>query len=138
MKVSDLMSTKCVAVYGGDSIQKISEEMAKNNRGLVVVLNNMDDRKVVGVVSNKDIINKVISKKRDPETVFATDIMSKECVAISPDKPTIDAIMLMRKHNIKRVIVIEDELLQGIISSHDLLDEMVKYKKQLLDMAIDF
>jgi CBS domain-containing protein len=45
---------------------------------------------------------------------------------------------LMRKHGIKRILVIENGILQGIISSNDIIDGMIKYKKQLLDMAIEF
>ncbi|MBR9699984.1 CBS domain-containing protein [Candidatus Woesearchaeota archaeon] len=138
MKVSGLMSKELCTVYAGDTAQKATEEMAKHNRGLLAVYNDIKDKEVIGVLSNKDIINKIIAKKISPETVFVKDIMTKGVISLSPDKTTSDAMALMREHQIKRILVIENSVLQGIISSNDILEGMVKYKKELLDMAIDF
>ena len=135
MKVSELMGKEVIVVYPGDSVQKVCAEMGKHNHGLAVVLNNIHEKKVVGIVSNKDIINKLISKKISPKTKVVSDIMNKKVISLSSDKLTSEAML---KQGIKRIIVIDNGSLQGIISSNDILIEMAKRKKQLLDMAIDF
>lgn len=138
MKVSELMGKEVIVVYPGDSVQKVCAEMGKHNHGLAVVLNNIHEKKVVGIVSNKDIINKLISKKISPKTKVVSDIMNKKVISLSSDKLTSEAMLIMIKQGIKRIIVIDNGSLQGIISSNDILIEMAKRKKQLLDMAIDF
>ncbi len=138
MKVTELMNPHPVTVYGGDSVQKAAELMAQTGRGLLVVIDNIGDRKVIGVLSNKDIINKVIAKKISPTNRLVSEVMNREVVSIIPEAATSDAMALMRKHGIKRILVIENGILQGIISSNDIIDGMIKYKKQLLDMAIEF
>ena len=137
MLVKDLMSKNVIIVYGGDTIQKVSEEMAKHNHGIVAVFNDNKNREVIGVVSNKDIINKVISKKISPENMRASDIMSKP-ISINSDKTTSEAMIIIRKYDIKRILVIDQNTLQGIISSQDLVNGMIRYKKELLDLALDF
>lgn len=138
MKVSDLMNTEPVVVYGGDTVQTAAEEMAKYKRGMVIVLNNVQDKKVVGVLSNKDIIEKVIAKKKPPVQFFVSDIMAKKVISITSDKNTTEAMGLMRKNNIKRIVVIDNGALKGVISSNDILESILKKKKELLDLAIDF
>ncbi len=138
MDVKDLMNKDTVAVFGGDTVQKAAEEMGKYNRGLVVVFDTIENKKVIGVVSNKDIINKVIAKGISPKKVFIREVMNKNPVSVKPTDHSSKAMGLMRDKGIKRVIVLENGALQGIISSNDILDAMVKYKKQLLEMAIDF
>jgi CBS domain-containing protein len=82
MKVTELMNPHPVTVYGGDSVQKAAELMAQTGRGLLVVIDNIGDRKVIGVLSNKDIINKVIAKKISPTNRLVSEVMNREVVSI--------------------------------------------------------
>jgi CBS domain-containing protein len=138
MKVRELMNDQPLYVFSGDTIQKASEEMAEHHRGLVVVFDSIDTKNVIGVLSNKDIVEKVISVKKSPSSVFVRGVMRENPIACSPDDNTSKAMELMRKHNIKRIVVIQNDSLVGIISSNDILDAMIRYKKELLDLAIDF
>ena len=138
MKVSELMGKDLVIVYGGDTAKKVADVMARHNHGLATVFDNINDKNIVGVVADTDIIKKVIAKGLSCEDVFVSDIMVKGVKSIAPDETTSAAMAKMIDENIKRLIVIENGVLQGIISSNDILRGMVKYKKELLDMAIDF
>jgi len=138
MKVSELMNKDLVVSFGGDTVQKAAEDMAKYHRGLLPVFNNEEEKKVIGVLSNKDIIEKVIAKGKSPNKIFVSDIMMKNVISLTPDDETSKAMSLMRKYGVKRILVINNDVLQGIISSNDILDGMIRYKKKLLEMAIDF
>ena len=138
MDIKELINTEIVVAHEGDTVQRACNLMADHNKGFLPVLNNTIERKVVGVISNKDIINKVVATGQDSQKLVVSDIMAKEPVVVSSEASTSDAMFLMRKHNIKRVLVVDNGVLQGIISSNDILDGMLKYKKQLLDMAMDF
>ena len=132
------MGKEIVAVYSGDTVQKVCNEMGKYGHGIAVILNNIHEKKVMGVLSNKDVINKVISKKKSLENTRVSDIMVKKVISIRSDKLSSEAMILMIKHKIKRLVVIDNGVVQGILSSNDLLQGMAKYKKQMLDIAIDF
>jgi CBS domain-containing protein len=138
MQISELMYTDPITVFGGDTIQHTADLMAKSNHGIAVVLNNIEDKKVIGVISNKDIINKVIAKKQSPETVFVSQVMIKNVLSLSPNETTSKAMYLMSKNNVKRIVVVEKDVLQGVISATEIVKGMLKYKKELLDLAIDF
>jgi len=138
MDVKELITTKPTTTFGGSTVQEAANLMAKENKGLLPVLENEETRKVIGVLSNTDIIDKVIAKELSPKNVFVHEIMIKEPISIKPGATTSDAMFLMRKHNIKRILVIENNQLQGIISANDILNAMIKYKKKLLDLSLEF
>ena len=138
MKVSELMGKDLVIVYGGDTAKKAAEMMAKHNHGLATVFDNIHDKNIIGVVADKDIIRKVIAKGLSCDGTFVSDIMEKDVKSISPDETTSAAMTMMINENIKRLIVVGNGTLQGILSSNDIIHGMVKYKKELLDLAIDF
>jgi CBS domain-containing protein len=138
MKVSELMDKEPVIVFGGNTVKQASEKMAEKGHGLAVVLDNIQDRNVIGVITDKDIVGRVIAKGLSYGTTMVSDVMVTDVVSISPEATTSDVMILMIDKGIKRVIVIENGVLQGIISSNYILQAMVKYKKALLDMAIDF
>jgi len=138
MKVKELMSTDIAVTHGGDTVQRAANLMAEYNKGLLPVLNNTVDRKVVGVITNKDVVNKVVAKKLAPNKVFVHEVMTDKPIWVGPEAPLSEAMILLRKENIKRVLVIERDILQGVLSSNDIVNAMIKHKKNLLDMAIDF
>ncbi len=138
MKVTELMTKECVTIYEGDTIEKAISVMAKEDRGMLVVLENALSKKVVGVVTNKDVINKVISKDEDPASVRVSEIMTDKVVSLPTTATSSDAMIKMDNENIKRVLILDDDILQGVISTHDVIAGMLKHKKELLDMALDF
>ena len=138
MIVKNLMNDEVIHIFSGNTVFEASQEMAKHKRGLLVVMDNDDDRNVVGVISDKDIVREIVSKKRNPQEVTIREVMSPKVIFISPMATLSEAMVLMRENKIKRLIVMEGKKLSGIISSNDILDGMITYKKKLLDLALDF
>lgn len=138
MKVKDLMTKVCDTISGNKNILEAAKMMMKKNRGMLVVVEEGGNDKVVGVISNRDIVNRVVAKKMSVEKTLVSDIMSKKVISVTPDETTSKAMFLMRDNGIKRLIVMEHGLLQGLISSTDIVHSMIRYKKKLLDMALDF
>ncbi|MBD3163996.1 CBS domain-containing protein [Candidatus Woesearchaeota archaeon] len=138
MKVAEIMNKEPALIYGGNTAQEAAEKMKLRNRGLLAVVNNEEERKVMGVLSNKDIINKVIAEKGSVSEIRVSDIMTREVIHVKPEAATSEAMSKIIKYGIKRVLVMENGVLQGIVSSTDIIDGMIKYKKELLDMAINF
>lgn len=97
--------------------------MENNRIGAVMVV---DKGRVVGMVTDRDLSIKVIGQEKDPKTTPIKDIMTSPVVTLSPKNTHEDAIKLMIETNIRRIPLIEDDRLVGIVTLDDLiLDEAV-------------
>lgn len=128
MQVKEFMQTDVKTVLLGTSIQEAIEKMAGNHIGSVIV--ETKDNKIEGIVTERDIMNFIAKKKSTKEKV--DKIMTKKVIAIEPETDLSEAIQLMTKYKIKKLIIIEDGLLVGIISTSDILKHLDEYSKELL------
>ena len=95
--------------------------------------------RVVGVVSQSDISDKVAAENRCPEWVRASEIMSTRLVTISPDKSLEECLDLMEKYSIYHLLVIADDgLYRGMISIQDLLKVIAFQNKARADSLEDY
>jgi len=119
LQVKDLMSKKVNIISGNASIVKAAKIMAKSRRGYVVVVK---DRKPVGILTDSDIIEKVVSKSRDPKKIKVKDMMSSPVIVTYPDTKVDEVSILMRKNLIKRLPVIDRKSgkIIGILTETDI------------------
>lgn len=137
--VRDLMSKKVNIVSENASIVKAAKVMAKSRRGYVVVVKK---GKPIGILTDSDIIEEVVSKNRDPARVKVKDIMSSPVIVTHPDTQITEASRLMRKNLIKRLPVVDPKKgkLVGILTETDIakstpefltiLEERIDAKKE--------
>lgn len=137
MQVKDLMTKDVVTANREMSVAKAAQIMAEKNVGLLVVLDTTEQN-VIGVMSDSDIISKVVARNLMSRQVMVNEIMNTEVIDISPEKTVSEAANMMRNHKIKRLPVIENNKLVGIISSTDIIRSIVEMKKALLNMALEF
>ena len=83
------------------------------------VLPVVQDERLVGVLTNRDIVERVVAEGRDPQSVHVGDIVSRELVTADPDQPLDEALRLMAHRHVRRVPVVEGERLVGILSQAD-------------------
>ncbi|MCF7862330.1 CBS domain-containing protein [Candidatus Woesearchaeota archaeon] len=134
MNVSDLMSRETVTIDSAETVKKAAQVMADNQKGFLPVMNKK--QRVIGVLSNTDIIDKVVSNNIDPESILVSDIMTYYVIKVGPETSATEAMELMRKHRIKRLVVMDNHDLIGVISTNDLLDAVLNHKKELMSMAL--
>jgi len=79
-----------------------------------------DDKKLKGMLTDRDIVVKCLAEDGDPRTTKARDLAEGKPVTIGADDDIEDALDLMKNHQIRRLPVIEDHLLVGIISQADI------------------
>jgi CBS domain-containing protein len=115
--VKELMSRKVNTIEENKSVYQAARIMAKERKGCVVVVKK---GKPVGIITDSDILEKVISKGKDPKKIKVKDIMSSPIITISPNENVAEAARLMRKNLIKRIPVVEKGKLVGIISDSDI------------------
>jgi len=116
--VREVMNSPVITADPNESIQRISQKMADSKAGSVVITEN--DRPI-GIVTDGDIVTKVVSKDSVPSSVKALEIMSKPLYTIESEKEITEAARAMRKHGIKRLGVSYKNGVVGIISISDIL-----------------
>ena len=126
--VRDTMS-KNVKTARPDSL--ISDVVAKMNKfriGSVVVV---QGRKPVGIITERDILRKVVELGLDPRTVKARDIMSAPILIINEEVSVEEAASIMTRNSIKKLPVVKNGNLVGIVTATDL----VKSTPKIIDLV---
>ena len=122
MKVRDLMSYPIATVRPEATVLEAVKRMAAEKKGSVLVAREGLLKEGLGIVTTSQIILKVFAEGLDPAVVVVTEIMTPgPLVTIDLDATTREAARLMREHNIRRLPVMKEGALVGIITSKDLL-----------------
>lgn len=117
MLVRQVMNKNVIIAKPDITVREASEVMSRFHVGSVVIV---DDGKITGILTERNILI-AVAQGKDPETTTAADIMTKSVVTTDPDKDIRDAIDLMIKHKIKKLPVIQEGKLVGIITASDII-----------------
>jgi CBS domain-containing protein len=120
-KVSDVMSGRPRAVTPQTPLTEVAELMEAEHVGSIPVV---EEDRLVGIVTDRDIVVRAIAKGKDPKGMPASAISSRELVTVHPDDDLSDALELMARHQVRRVAVTaENERLVGVVSQADVARE---------------
>ncbi len=117
MKVSEVMSKKVVRVGPATMLPEVAETMTRENIGVLPV---EEAGKLVGIVTDRDIVMRAVAKKSIDRPV--KDVMTSKPVTISPDASIDSAIQTMVGNKVRRLIVMNDGHVVGLVSLEDLLE----------------
>ncbi|OIO21828.1 hypothetical protein AUJ17_01455 [Candidatus Micrarchaeota archaeon CG1_02_47_40] len=119
IKVGDCMTVGVITLESGKTVHEAAALLKKTQVGSIIITNKS---KADGIVTERDIVYKVVSRGLDPKKTKVSQIMSSPLRVIDVSKPVEDAALAMKKHNVKRLPVIDKkERLVGIITESDLL-----------------
>lgn len=118
MKVFDAMTKGVICVPEYATITDAANIMRVNDIGDVCVCN--DNKKLVGIITDRDITTKVLTAGIDPNTALVSMFMSTDVATVSPDMSLEDCARFMAKTGVRRLPVAEDAELMGIISLDDM------------------
>jgi predicted transcriptional regulator len=107
-----------------DSAKTAANEMVKKKVGSLIVTDK--ENKPIGIVTETDFVRKVVASGVSSKMIQIEDIMSGKMLSIESDKDITDASEMMKNKNIKRLPVVENEKVVGIITSTDLVNAMAK------------
>jgi CBS domain-containing protein len=120
-QVRDLMTSEVVTVEPQTSIVDAARRMIQQEKGPLPVV---EGDRPVAMVTDRDIIARVVAEGRDPNSLTVHDIATHELVTIGPAQAVEEALRLMAEHQLDRILVVEGDRLVGIISEADIrLDE---------------
>lgn len=120
MSIGEICIRQVVIARATESISEASQLMRGHSAGTVVVT---EDRRPVGILTDRDIIIRVVAQGKDPRTTLIGDVMSAPVVTIKESAGVGDSIRLMRGRGIRRLPVIDkDGRLAGIVAIDDLIE----------------
>lgn len=123
-----IISKKVVTFRKDTKIRDIAKNMAQKGISCVVI---QEDKKPIGIVTERDLLKKVIVGNKSHESLLAIDVMSYPVVTVNEEVGIIAIAQLMKKKGIRRVVVTKNEKIHGIITQSDILEGMINKVKHL-------
>ncbi|MFH2020113.1 MAG: CBS domain-containing protein [archaeon] len=118
--VKNIMSSKVVNLAPDDSVQKAVEMMSQKNISAVVVI----QKGLVGIITERDLVTRVLAKKRDPVKTKIGEVMTSSPIIIEGNAPILKAAADMKKHHVRKLIVMKDDEVIGIVSQTDIINNL--------------
>lgn len=112
MKVRELMTAEPVSCGPDDPCAQAATLMKQEDCGSIPVVR---DGKLVGIVTDRDIVVRAVAAGKDPKSTAVSEIMSADPVTISPDEDAAEAARMMADRQVRRLPVVEDGRLIGIV-----------------------
>lgn len=119
LSVRDVMTVDVKTAPPDTTVSDILRIMVENNIGSVVIVG--PRREVLGIVTERDLIRKVLLKGLNPRETKAEEIMSKPVVTIEPDASIQEAANLMKEKGVGHLPVVENGRVVGIIAEGDII-----------------
>ena len=130
VKICDAMTKKPVNVSPEMKITEIAQMMNKEHVGSMLVVK---DNKLQGIITEQDIVRKMVAQDLKPGNTKASDIMHTDIISISPEEDIYEALVIMKKENIRHLPVMDEEKMIGFLTIKDIL----KIEPQLFEIMVE-
>jgi len=127
MLVKEAMNKGVKTIRPSDTVKNAAQIMNENRIGSLVVVSGTGE--VVGIITERDILTDIVAESKNAEDVKIEEIMTKNIITISPEKSLEDAADVMTENKIKKLPVVENGKLIGIITATDL----ISYENKLIE-----
>jgi CBS domain-containing protein len=118
--VKDAMTSEVKTATPSLSLTDAAKLMKQEDVGSVPVV---DGERLIGMLTDRDIVVRGIADGSDPHAVKAGDIASRDIVTVRPDDDLDEALRLMAQHQVRRLPVVEDGHLVGVVAQADVAHE---------------
>src|SRR5213593_226841 len=124
-RVRDAMTPSVTTASPTQSLAEAAEMMKRDDVGSIPVV---DDDRLVGIVTDRDIVVRAVAERRDPQAMLINEVASRELVTVDPEQDLDEALALMAQHQVRRLPVVEEGRLVGMLAQADVAFE-AKEKK---------
>ncbi|MEN3612698.1 CBS domain-containing protein [Plantactinospora sp. ZYX-F-223] len=131
--VGEFMTTRLVTMDGGDTLTAAAQEMRDSAIGDVIVTNGDN---VIGIVTDRDITVRGVAEQLNPSSATLSQILTQDVVTVTQYDDAVAAADLMRTYGVRRLPVVEDGRLIGLVSLGDLAVER-EPQSVLADISAD-
>ncbi|HVD49729.1 MAG TPA: CBS domain-containing protein, partial [Gaiellaceae bacterium] len=119
-KISELMTPNPCAIEADKPVAHAAKMMKEENVGLAPVV---EGDRLVGTLTDRDIVTRVVAEGKDPQTVPVREVASTDVVTIDPQQDLDEALRLMASNQVRRLLVEEDGRLVGVVAQADIARE---------------
>ena len=114
--VRDAMTPGVRAAAVTESLADAAQRMKDEDVGSLPVV---EDDRLVGIVTDRDIVVRAVAERVDPQSVKVGDVASRELVVVEPEQDLDEALALMARHQVRRLPVVEEGRLVGMLAQAD-------------------
>ena len=118
MKLREIMSQTVVSIHPEESVAVAARTLERHNIGALPVCDGVG--RLCGVVTDRDLVTRCVASGRSPEQTKVREIMTGRVITATGDMDSAEAARLMGRQQIRRLPVVENGLLQGMVSLGDL------------------
>jgi len=129
--IREVMRSNPTTIDVGETVARAAQAMCRDEVGSCIVLQN---NLPIGIITEEDINCKVVAKDLKPGNVRVSDAMSTPLITIGADKMVGDAAHMMVKHRVRRLPVVENQLVIGIVTVRDILTVAAEINELLADL----
>jgi CBS domain-containing protein len=133
MELKDIMVKNVVTAEADESVKEAAKRMNLYGIGCLIVV---DKGKVVGILTERDILIKVVEASKNAGKTKVSEIMSTKLVVGSPDMDVVDAARMMLQKKIKKLPVVTDSKLVGLVTFTDIV-RTVRMEPEMLNVIKD-
>jgi len=127
-KVSEIMSKGVASLESKETAATASKKMIEGGFGCLLVTRK---GRVVGIVTERDLVRKVLAENGNPDKIKLEEIMSQPVIIVSPSLDVGYASKLMSEKRIRRLPVMDGDMLVGIMTTTDIARYLAKTKNHL-------
>jgi CBS domain-containing protein len=132
--IDGIMKTELVTAGPNDSVRDVAAQMDRNGAGAVLVVEGAgDDSKLLGLFSERDLLQRVVVPGLDPDATGVGSVMTCDPITVGPDTHVRECAELIRDRGFRHVPVLRGGRPVGILSSRDFQDHIVKGLEALVD-----
>jgi CBS domain-containing protein len=115
--VRDTMTENPRSIAASVSVVEAARLMREEHIGSLPITEN---EQLVGMITDRDITTRVVAEAADLETTSVADVYSRDLISVEPDRDLAEALQLMARHQVRRLPVVEDGRLVGIVAQADI------------------
>jgi CBS domain-containing protein len=129
-KSSEVMTKDLVYCLPDETVANVAQLMKKEDIGPVLIVDNEENKTLVGIVTDRDLALKVVGEGRDPKNTRVEDVMTVKVVTSRAGDSVENAMKAMAQYQLRRIPVVDDRnRLVGIISQADVATRVNEPKK---------
>ncbi|HTT34450.1 MAG TPA: CBS domain-containing protein [Thermoplasmata archaeon] len=118
LTIKEVMDTRFLAADGGLTVDEAARRMVESRHGYLLIL---DGGRPTGILTEWDLVEKVLAAGRDPRTTPVDAIASRPVMSVDGGTPTTDVVEMMVKRGVRRMVITENGAVVGVVGGKDVL-----------------
>jgi len=133
MELKDIMVQNVITVNPNTTVKAAAKLMNQHNIGCLIVVGK---GKVVGIVTERDILRKIVEASKNPEKTKVNEIMSTKLLVAAPNMDVVDAAKMMLQRKIKKLPIVTNKKLVGLVTLTDIA-RTVRIEPEIMNVIKD-